>query len=134
MKKILVFFVALGVLCMFNSCKKPVESKNEDSIFNNDILFSYDSQSQLSMDSFKGLSTMTDLNLTYPIKAVRQNGEEYYTIYSLKDRKLAYVVFQNSLNTGVNFYIKNIVEYPSDNADNKLCFLLEKDLPKNILK
>lgn len=134
MKKLLILFVALGVLCMFNSCKMPIINNNGETTISNDILFSYDSRSKLSIESFKGLSTMTDLELTYPIKAVRQNGKEYYTVYSLKDRKLAYVVFQHSPDTGVNFYIKDIVEYPSVNADSKLSILLEKDLPINILK
>lgn len=102
--------------------------------FNNNIKFAYEHSSTLDINSFKGLSTITDLNISYPIFSVRQNKDQYYTIYSLKDNKLCYVLFEDSQNTGVDFYIKEIIEYPFKNNDNEKLFnfLLDQDLPENI--
>jgi hypothetical protein len=88
------------------------------------------------MKSFDGFMTITDFNSTFPIKAVRKNQDEYYTVYSLKKNKLAYVVFRYSAYTGVTFYLNYIIEYPYASEENKqkLWFLLEKDLPENIMK
>ena len=151
--KLTKFFITVflaGGIALFSSCGFG-ESDNTDNtdstdstdnifrngafrpVFSNEILFFYDGDSQPTMDSFYEMSTMSDLNLTYPMTAVRENDGEYYTVYSLKDRKLAYVIFQYSPYTGVTFYLKDIVEYPYTTPEQELPFLLEQDLPEKIL-
>ena len=136
---------------MFSSCCNnadyPKNTNNTDPVssnkvrfeydkvrFDNNIIFVYDSKTDLTIKSFDGLSTITDLNITCPMQAIHQNGDYYYTVYSLKENKLAYVLFQFSPYSGVAFYIKDIIVYPSENANEQLLFLLGKDLPTNILK
>jgi hypothetical protein len=130
-----MIIITIGGIVLLNSCNIE-KQKNTVPVFDNETTFVYDEKSKLTMDSFDGITTMTELNIKYPMESVRQNGEEYYTVYSLKDKKLAYVIFLCSPNTGVTFLIKEIVEYSysSPEQEQKLLFLLPQDLPKNILK
>lgn len=140
--KVIVVIILIGVVNMFASCNSKrdqtsnsvIQNNNNNILFSNDSLFTYDSNTNLTLSSFDDISTITDLNLTFPITSVRENGDVYYTVYSLKNKKLAYIVFEYNPNTGVDFYLKDVIEYPSDNSNEKLRFVLEKDLPEKILK
>jgi len=104
-------------------------------IFSNDVLFVYDDQSNITIDGFSRLSTLTDFHLCYPMTAIHKNEGEYYTVYSLESGGLAYVMFRYSPNTGVDFYLSGIVEYPftSSEQEQKLWFLLPQDRPEVII-
>ena len=137
LKVVLIIFL-IGGMVLLSSCNnksEPHNKKGDELIFSNDIVYSYDSNSKMTMKSFKGLHTITDLQNTFPIIAVRENASEYYTVYSLSENRLAYVWFKFSPDTGTTFFIKSIIEYPytSVESEQKLSFLLEKDLPQNIL-
>ena len=127
---------------MFSSCKadkiqNSELEQNKNFVFSNEILFEYDENSELTINSFDGINEAVDLNTKYPIIAVRQNKEECYTVYSLKDRKLAYVIFLYNPYTGrYTFFVKDVIEYPYSSLEQEqlLSFLLPQDLPEEILK
>jgi len=106
--------------------------KREDFDYSNTVPFSYDDRSELTIESFGEVIEDGD---RFPITVIRFNKGVCYTVLSLKDRKLAYIVFGEL--SGKNFfYVKDIVEYPysSLQEEQQLSFLLSKDLPEAILK
>jgi hypothetical protein len=104
-------------------------------IYSNEIPFVYDEQSELTVDCLMGLATIAEFELTYPFTALRVNEGVHYTVYSLRDGELAYVVFTYSPYTGVTLYLDHIIVYPfsSPEQEQELWFLLPQDLPEAIL-
>jgi hypothetical protein len=102
-------------------------------LFDNSISFEYNNASTLTHEDFKNISTMTDLHNKFPIFSVRNNNEQYYTIYNGNGNTLYYVIFMYSPNTGVNFFLEDVIEYTLNDNQDKLNFVLEKDMPSNIL-
>jgi hypothetical protein len=94
----------------------------------------YDDQSELVIEDFEGITTMSNLNIMYRITMVRKNGDNFYTVYSLKDRKLAYIKIIFRPETGTGFYVTDKIESQSGATDGKLEFVLEQDRPENILQ
>ena len=138
--------------------KTVVFDDDFEPVFDNDTPFCYNKDSRLTIASFADLRTMADLNHAYPMMAVRKNEKGrpysddtyteqnkknyynvYYTVYSLKDDKLAYVEFLNDDYTGRRFdgyLVRDITEYPytSPEQEQKMSFLLPQDQPEKILK
>jgi len=135
MNKVFMIIIIIGEVVLLNSCNTE-KLTNKEPAFGNETPFVYDELSKLTMDSFDGMTTMTELSIKYSMAEIRENDGEYYTVYSLKGNKLAYVIFLYSSNTGVTFFIKDIVEYPYSSLEQAqaLSFLLPQDLPENILK
>jgi hypothetical protein len=104
-------------------------------VYSNDIPIMFDEQSELTYDDFYGIGPITELNIRYPITAVRENEDMYYTVYSLQGGELAYVVFAYRMDTGIDFFIDKIIVYPysSPEQEQELWFLLPQDLPEVIL-
>jgi hypothetical protein len=110
-------------------------------VLDNSIPFIYDTQSELTVDRFYVLTppgvamALSQLEGAYPIATAHENQNVLYTVYSLKDGKLAYVIIIYFPNTGTGYYVKDIVEYPytSPEQEQKMWFLLPQDLPENIL-
>jgi len=133
-----LFFDNNGILNLLNGARQDsagyVSSINE-TLFSNERRFIYDRRSDMTIDSFNGLSTKTDLLDKFSITAIRENEGEFYTVYSLKARELAYVIFYHRSDTGEDFHIADIVEYPfsSPEEEQKLWFLLSQDQPEMIL-
>jgi hypothetical protein len=104
-------------------------------VYSNETPFEYDEQSELTVDSLMGLATATEFHSVYPTTAIRLSEGEYYTVYSLRDGQLAYVVFAYHPYTGVGLYLDHIIVYPysSQEQEQELWFLLPQDLPEAIL-
>jgi hypothetical protein len=135
--------VLMGSIIMLWACNSDQPDNNtqaastfQEPIFSNEIPFTYDEHSVLTRDDFDGVTTITDLNNIYPVSAVRRNEGKYYTVYSLADSELAYVVFESDSNTGIDFYLYDIVVYPYSitEQEQELWFLLPQDHPENILQ
>lgn len=152
LKTIFVLMIMMGGIFVLTACNSAEEKdinknstenvktkydihneKKPSDYFSNDILFTYHPDTNLTIESFDDFTTLTELKIEVGVEAIRQNNDNFYTVYSLKDNQLAYVVLWYSLYTGVDFYIDNILVYPADNVEENLPFLLEKDLPENIL-
>jgi hypothetical protein len=147
MKRLLgcLLLILLGTTLLLYSCKENDMGTNEidweelkkyTTTIDNSIDFSYNPRTKITTKKFNGLTTVTGFEIAFPGTILHQNQDEYYTVYSLKKNKLAYVVFHYSAYTGVTFYLNYIIEYPyaSEEDRQKLWFLLEKDLPENIMK
>jgi len=133
--KLVIMIIVMGGITLLSPCNADIP-KNSEPVFDNEVPFVYDEYSKLTMDSFSGMTTMTELIVKYPMGSIRENEGKYYTVYSLKDKKLAYVIFFYSPDTGITFFINDIVEYPYSSSVQKeeLYFLLPQDLPEEILK
>ena len=83
--------------------------KKPSDYFSNDTLFTYHPDTNLTIESFNDFTTLTELKIEVGVEAIRQNNDNFYTVYSLKNNQLAYVVLWYSLYTGVDFYIDNIL-------------------------
>lgn len=149
LKIVYLIIIVLGGVLALASCTSAEENEVNTSstekfetkyntldnayLLNNPVLFTYHTDTTLTIESFDNFTTLADLKVKLGVEAIRENNGNYYTVYSLKDNKLAYVVFWYSLYTGVDFYIDNILVYPTDDVESELPFLLEKDLPDRIL-
>jgi len=108
-------------------------------VFNNDVAFTFRQTIDMTIEEFTGYvereaPSASDITILFPTEAIRNNKSEYYTVYRLEDGKLAYVRFVYRPETGVGWYFGEVIGYPSKAANKKLNFVLEKDLPQNILK
>jgi len=109
-------------------------------VLDNSIPFEYDIQSEITINSFYEITpgytlALSQLGRRYPITTAHVNHNVLYTVYSLKDGRLAYVIIEFSPNTGVTYWAEDFVEYPysSPEQEQKMWFLLPQDLPENIL-
>ena len=131
---ILIPFIALICGCTNNVASIP---KGVSEItFDNKKEFKHDINSKLNINDFKKNSVITELNNEFPIFSVRTNNSNYYTIYSLENNKLCYIIFMTFPETGVDYYVKSVIEYPYKNIDDAQIeeFLLPQDMPRNIIK
>jgi len=108
-------------------------------VFNNDVAFTFRQTIGMTIGEFteyvdRETPFASSFTILFPTEAIRNNKGEYYTVYRLKDGKLAYVRFVYHSETGVGWYFGEVIGYPSKGADEKLSFVLEKDLPQHILK
>lgn len=150
MRKILCWLMIGGLMIMFSSCgnsdndsQAEVTSANTtsntiDSRYseNNDIAFNYDTNASLSIEDFDNISVVSSLYNKYPYFALRNNNNQYYTIYSLSNSRLCYVIIDYLPDTGITFAVKDYIEYPFKSESDSYIydFLLKKDYPENLLK
>lgn len=98
---VVVILLVLGILTYMriniNSQQKQSLGINENA---NSEKFIYDGNSNLEYDELKyavfSKIEMEELNERYPIKCLKEKNGIYYTIYSLKDNKLCYIVFKEA--------------------------------------
>ena len=100
--------------------------------------YEYDERSELTVEDLKGVFGYRELKGRKKVKFVRENKKHYYTIYSLKGKRLAYLEFSemNGYPKG-SVYVKGIYEYPYKGKEEEKyikTMVLEKDLPERILK
>lgn len=104
-------------------------------VVDNETPYKYLSTSKLTFDDISHYIAYSQIPLEYENKFFRETDSKRYAISSLKDNKLCYVFLRLSEDTGIRYYIKKMVLYPSDDIDSDFYnSILEIDYPENILK
>lgn len=77
---------------------KSIEYSLEINVSDKNESFYYNENSDLSYNELKYYvfteATIEELNEYYPIKYIKKKNNIYYTIYSLKNHKLCYIIFK----------------------------------------
>lgn len=104
-------------------------------VVDNETPYKYLSTSELTFDDISHYIAFSQIPLEYENKFFRETDGKCYAISSLKDNKLCYVFLRLSEDTGIRYYIKKMVLYPSDDINSDFYnSILEIDYPENILK
>lgn len=160
---IIIFCVILGFFCSScNETKEQTVSTNSTNTISseiqtgvwvdNEIDFYYDKTEVLTFEELVNVehhSLLLNLDIFHPVKIIHVNEEaerfEYgkdelgnyykaYTIYSLSENKIVYVILK-MYNFSSGPRIETFIQYPFESEEEEEYirnFVLEKDLPENI--
>ncbi|MDL2205639.1 hypothetical protein LJC33_01865 [Eubacteriales bacterium OttesenSCG-928-N13] len=101
----------------------------------NETKFIYDENSKLIVSDLQQTPYAHILYGEHPYFALRENNGQYYTIYSLQEGEICYMLLKYSPYTGVALITGKTVVYPFASKEDKeiLDFLLDIDMPEKLL-
>jgi hypothetical protein len=86
-------------------------------IIDNNVSFTFNPHSTYIVSNFDNVGVFSSLAMEYGNMVFHQKEDSIYTVFSLNSNGLCYVFIEYIEGTGISWYIKDVIEYPSDSID-----------------